>query len=312
MIVILNPNAGGGSARAKWDRVEPRLREHLGPFELVVAANAAAVRLVVAHAIRTGETEFIAAGGDGTVNLVLNTILASAPRGLVGKIKLGAIGLGSSNDFHKPLSRERMIDGIPFKLDFVSTVRHDVGLLTYRDAENNLRTRRWLINVSVGTTAEANSFFNSPSRLLRFLKRYSPGRGMVYAALRTLVGYRPYKMAITVDDNETVHTRVRNLGIVKNPHFTGALRYDSPYEPGGGHFYVHLLRNLPFPRVVLALARLAFGKFNGQKGTQSWRARRVRIEAEAGRPFVVEGDGEVVTASRAYFSMVPELIQVCT
>ncbi len=166
--------------------------------------------------------------------------------------------------------------------------------------------------MSVGTTAEANCFFNTPNRPLRFFKRYSPWRGIVYATLRTLVGYRPYKMSITVDEHDTVHTRVRNLSIVKNPHFTGALRYDSPYEPGGGHFYVHLLRNLPLPRVVLTLARLALGKFSGRNGTRSWRATRVRIESEAGRPFAVEGDGEVVTALRAYFSVVPDLLQVCT
>jgi diacylglycerol kinase family enzyme len=310
MIVILNPNAGAGTARAKWTRLEPRIRDRLGPLKLVVTTNATAVDLVVAEALRNGETEFVAAGGDGTVNLVMNAILEHAPRGAVEHIKLGAIGLGSSNDFHKPLSRERAIDGVPFKLDFVSTVRHDVGLLTYRDAEDRLQTRRWMINVSVGTTAEANHFFNNPNTLLRFFKRFSPWRGMVYAALRTLVGHRPSKMSITVDENDSVHTRVRNLGVVKNPHFTGALRYDSPYEPGGGHFYVHLLRNLPFPRVVLALARLAFGKFSGQKGTRSWRATRLRIQAE--RPFAVEGDGEVVTTSRAYLSVVPDLIQVCT
>ncbi len=310
MIVILNPNAGAGTARAKWNRLEPRIRDRLGAFKLVVPTNAAAVDLVVARAIRDGETEFVAAGGDGTVNLVMNAILEHAPRGLVEHIKLGAIGLGSSNDFHKPLNGERTIDGIPFKIDFVSTVRHDIGLLTYRDAEDQLHTRRWLINVSVGTTAEANHFFNNPNALLRFFKRFSPWRGMVYAALRTLVGYRPFKMSITVDGDDSVHTRVRNLGVVKNPHFTGALRYDSPYEPGGGHFYVHLLRNLPFPAVVLALARLAFGKFSGRNGTRSWRATRLRIQAE--RPFAVEGDGEVVTTSRAYLSVVPDLIQVCT
>jgi diacylglycerol kinase family enzyme len=310
MIVILNPNAGAGTARAKWTRLEPRIRDRLGPFRLVVPTNAAAVDLVVAQAIRDGETEFVAAGGDGTVNKVMNAILEGAPRGLVEHIKLGAVGLGSSNDFHKPFSRERTIDGVPFKLDFVSTVRHDVGLLTYRDEDEKLHTRRWLINVSVGTTAEANHLFNNPDPPLRFFKRFSPWRGMAYAALRTLVGYRPSKMSITVDGDDSVHTRVRNLGVVKNPHFTGALRYDSPYEPGGGHFYVHLLRNLPLPGVVLALARLAFGKFNGHNGTRSWRATRLRIQAE--RPFAVEGDGEVVTTSRAYLSVVPDLLQVCT
>ncbi|UCC83482.1 MAG: hypothetical protein JSW46_00685, partial [Gemmatimonadota bacterium] len=63
MIVILNPNAGAGTARAKWTRLEPLIRDRLGPFKLVVTTNASAVDLVVAEALRNGESEFVPAGG---------------------------------------------------------------------------------------------------------------------------------------------------------------------------------------------------------------------------------------------------------
>ena len=310
MIVILNPAAGGGSALAKWRRIESCVRQRVGPFRLVVAEGPADVKAAVAAALRNGENEFIAAGGDGMVNLVLTAILEGAPSGTLARVKLGAVGLGSSNDFHKPLSRERMIDGIPLRLDFVATVAHDVGLLTYRDEADNLQSRRWIINASVGTTAEANHFFNQPNRTLRALKRLLPAWGMAYAALRTILTYRSRRMTLTLDEAETVRARVKNLGVVKNPHFTGSLCYGSPYEPGSGHFYVHLLRNVSFPRLALTLFGLLRGRFHGNGGAQSWRATKLRVEADA--PFAVEGDGEVVVTSRAYFSVVPGLIRVCT
>lgn len=310
MIIILNPNAGAGTALAKWEKIEPRVRELVGPFRLAVADDLAGVDQHVAAALRAGETEFIAAGGDGTVNLVMTKILEHAPRGAVERVKLGAIGLGSSNDYHKPWDEAKAIDGVPFKLDFLGTIRHDVCVLTYRNEADELHSRRWIINASVGTTAEANHFFNNPNGVLRFLKRFIPSWGMAYAALRTIVSYESRAMSITLDERETVHARVKNLGIVKNPHFTGELSYDSPYEPGSGHFYVHLLRNVSFPRLVLTLIGLLRGRFSGLKSTQSWRATRVRINADL--PFAVEGDGEVIMANRAYFSVVPDLIQVCT
>jgi len=310
MIVILNPKAGAGTAQAKWKRIEPRVRDLAGPFTTYVAHDLGKIGARIAAALQAGETEFIAAGGDGTVNLVLTNILENASRGAIEMVKLGAVGLGSSNDYHKPLDKSRVIDGVPFKLDFISTIRHDVCLLTYRDESDVLRSRRWIINASVGTTAEANHFFNNPNGPLRLFKRFIPSLAMAYAALRTIVRYKSRPMTITVDETETVQARVKNLGIVKNPHFTGELSYDSPYEPGGGYFYVHLLKRVSALRLVLTLVGLLRGKFSGRKRTGSWRATRVRINADSA--FAIEGDGEVITARRAYFSIVPNLIQVCT
>lgn len=310
MFVILNPKAGGGTARAKWQKIEPQVRDIIGPFTLAVTDDPRAVPALVAHALRHGETEIIAAGGDGTVNLIMASILEVAARGNVHKVKLGAIGLGSSNDFHKPMTNGRMIGDVPFKLDFVSTIRHDVCILTYRDAADELRSRPFLVNASLGTTAEANRFFNEPNRALAFLKKFFPSLGMMYAALRTLLAYRSHKMTITLDETETVHARVKNLGVVKNPHFTGSLSYDSPYEPSSGHVYVHLLRNASLPRLVITLLGLLRGRFSGRKRTQSWKATRLRINSD--RPFAVEGDGEVVMASRAYFTVVPSLLRLCS
>lgn len=309
MILILNPRAGAGTAAAKWRRIEPQVRDVLGEFTLVVESDFARTEQEIATALCNGEREFIAAGGDGTVNRVMTCILKRAPRRVLETIKLGAIGLGSSNDFHKPFVPDHQIDGVPVKLDFDATIWHDVCLLTYRNGDETVRSCRWLVNASIGTTAEANHFFNNPSRTLRFLKRF-PSWAIAYAALRTLFRFRGHEMAITLDETETVRGRINNLGIVKNPHFTGGLRYDSPYRPGDGHVYVHMLRNLGPLRLLVALARLARGKFSGRMNARTWRVTRLRIEAD--RPFAVEGDGEVILAHRAYFSVLPDLLQICT
>jgi diacylglycerol kinase family enzyme len=310
MLVIINPNAGGGKALERWHRVESRVRELAGPFDMIAVANAQVVRKLIARALDAGEMRFIAAGGDGTVNLVMNTIIQHADPDVLNAVKLGAIGLGSSNDFHKPFRLLHKIRSIPYRLNFRNTVRHDVCLVRYRDLNGELRDRHWVINASVGTTAEANYFFNTGDRVLRFLKRMSPGRGIGYAALHTVARHRARDMTINVNDAETVRTRVMNLGIVKNPNFAGGLRYDSRYEPGSGRLHVHLLRELPILRALLAFWRLARGKFSGQRGARSWRASRVAIKAD--QPFALEGDGEVTLAREAFFSVSPRLLQVCT
>ena len=187
MIVYLNPEAGGGTARAKWREIESRVHGIVGEYRLVTPLDRAEIRGLVRSALAGGVTDFVAAGGDGTVNAVVAALVEEAGPKNLGRLRLGAVGLGSSNDFHKPF--DHCIDGIPLKLNFGSTARHDICLLTYRDADGELNTRPWIINASIGTTAEANGFFNAPDATLRFLKGAMPGWAIAYAVLRTIITY---------------------------------------------------------------------------------------------------------------------------
>jgi len=261
MLIVINPRAGGGKALVRWKRIHRHVREHLGSFTQLVVRDRQVVCGAVARALAAGELQFVAAGGDGTVNLMLDCIVKHASRERIATITLGAIGLGSSNDFHKPPTSSPDIEDVPCRINLEKTVLHDVGLLSYVDGEQRLQQRAWFLNASVGLTAEANRRFNEPNRLLRFLKRASPDLGIGYATLHTLLGHRAQPMTISFAGHEPVRATVKNLAIVKNPHFTGALRYDPPYEPDSGFFHVRLLEDLPFRDLVRALTGLTSGKF---------------------------------------------------
>ncbi len=310
MLVIVNAAAGRGRALARWRTVAPRLCPYLGSCVIVETRDPTLARLTVAEHLARGETAFVAAGGDGTVNLVAASIVELAPAASLRQVRLGAIGLGSSNDFHKPRHDATRLHGVPYKLDFGHTVRHDVGVLAYEDETGAWRTRFWLLNASVGITAEANRAFNQPDAALHWLKRALPSAGMVYAALRGILGHRAAELTLARDDGPPIGVRVRNLGIVKNPHFAGVLRYDSPHEPNGGRFYAHLLEDVSLVGLARALLGLARGRFTGRPGTRSWEVARLVLEAP--RPFTIEADGETVTARGARFSALPAALQVCT
>jgi diacylglycerol kinase family enzyme len=308
MIVLLNPSAGGGTALAKWSRIESRVRENTGPIDVCLTGDAEGLRYQVARAIGEGETRFVAAGGDGTVNAVLHALVEFTPPSVLGRMALGAVGLGSSNDFHKPFRLQ--IDGVPCRIGFGTAALHDIGVLAYSDPDGHEATRYWMVNASVGTTAEANHFFNHPDRLLRFLKKRSTTSGILYAAGRTLLRYRCREMTLQLDDCIESTAPTQNLGIVKNPHFAGSLHYDTPYEPDSGEFYVHRLEQVSAPRLVSAFAGLARGRFRGGKGTRSWKARKLSVR-NCGE-FAVEFDGEVVVASEATFTLSQARIGVCS
>jgi len=263
---------------------------------------------VIRAALARGESEFVAAGGDGTVNLLASTLAAVAPRDLE-RLALGAVGLGSSNDFHKPRAPRGLVAGIPTRLDFAHASLRDVCGLVTTDDRGRVCLRYFLVNASIGITAEANWRFNHPGRWLAFLKRTSTGAAITWAALSTLLRAEPLLARVGLDGAAPERVALHNLGVVKCPHFAGGLHYDSPFEPTSGRLCVHQLRAMPLLPLLRIFSGLSRGRFAGRRGTASGQARRVTVSAD--RPFAVEGDGEVVRAVRAEFFVLPQRLKVC-
>jgi len=309
MLALVNPHAGGGKGLARWERVRDAVAARVGGVATVLPADAAEAREAIRRALWDGERDFIAAGGDGTVNLAVNTLLAHVTVAERQRLRLGAVGLGSSNDFHKPHRSDGWIGRIPVRLRFDRTAAHDVGRLRYLLPDSEWRCRRFILNASIGVTAEGNRRFNDDPTVAR-VKRVHPDLGMTWAALAALFDGGPWPMRITTNDDPPVTDRVTNLGVVKNPHFTGMLRYDTAYEPGSGAFDVHLLGNVSRAARVRAIVGLCCGRFVGRRGTTSWRARRLGVAADV--PFAVEADGEVIVTTAVEFSLDPRALAVCT
>jgi diacylglycerol kinase family enzyme len=309
MLAVVNRTAGGGRALARWRRVAPQLERRLGPFTTVFPRDADDARAVVRRAILDGECDLIAAGGDGTVNLVAAAILQHTSAGDRESVRLGAVGLGSSNDFHKPMRPENRIGDVPARLAFHRTIRHDVGRLRFRTADGEWDCRRWILNASIGVTADGNRRYNDDPVVAR-LKHVHPDLGMAWAALTALRHGTARPMTLATDGGPAREVCVTNLGIVKNPHFSGALHYDSVYDPGNGRFAVHLLGDVEGRDRLRAFLGLRQGRFTGRPGTASWEARRLRVTAA--RPFAVEADGEVIVTTAAEFSLDPRALAGCT
>lgn len=299
MVVFVNPTAGGGRALHAWSAIEPVLRQRYDAVDVHVATDRSATVRSVRKVLAEGQRFLVAAGGDGTVQRVLQAMMEAEPSGTEPPC-LGAIGFGSSNDFHKPLRCEQRIAGVPCKLDALQAARRDVGVLTF-DTDGGKTVRRyWLLNSSLGVTAQANAFFNAPDAVLARLKRHSTPLAIGYAALHTLLTAPPVSVRLMYDGKEE-SIEAANLAVVKSPFCSGSFRYDSPFEPASGAFHVHLCEASSRPRLLYILWHLGRGRFRRLPGTRSWTARRIEVTTAA--PVAVEFDGEVVQTRRARFSI---------
>ncbi len=308
MLVILNPRAAGGTAQRKWARIEADFKQRLGNYQLLILDDFEDAEKRISEELSKGERRFVAAGGDGTANFLLNTIMALASPELFREIAIGAVGLGSSNDLHKPFDQARQIEGVPCRIDFPAAPPHDIGIVEYPDIDGNRHTRYWLINASVGITAEANRLFNSPGSILGFLKRSSTGLAILYSALVTLLRFKAMKVQLGLDGEEVRAVDIENLGVVKNPHFSGNFRYDSPHEIDSGRFYVHIVEKRSLPSKLHLLYLLSKSSTERRGLTLCRQAECVTLSSE--RPYAVEFDGEITVTNEVRFIIRKKAIKV--
>lgn len=307
MILLINRKSCGGEAFKKWETIYPKLNLNNIKDTFYLGENGSDQE-IIPEEIQKGETDFVIAGGDGTINFILNQLINCADPTYLKRIKIGAVGIGSSNDFHKPCNSVSIYKNISFKLDFDTATLRDVGCIKYENAGEYLN-KYFLINASLGITAEGNNFFNNPDFILKYLKRISTQSAIIYTVLKNIFTYKNFKIKIE-SNNESFTSNISNMGVLKSAFFTGKLRFQSNPLLNNGVFDIHLYESLSKVKLLRLFYNLSRGISDVTLNKKFWRTGRIKISSET--EFAVEFDGEVITTKHAEFYVIPELIKVCT
>jgi len=309
MYLLLNTYAGGGSANRKWDQIKALI---LNKYKDVKVANLNSddtITSILKIPKQEEENDFIIAGGDGTLNLFINNLIDATDTCQIKKIKIGAIGIGSSNDFHKPIKSENLVNGIPIKLNFNDSQLRDIGVIKYKFGTQILH-KYFLLNASIGVTAKANDLFNNPDKILIFLKKHFTNIAIIYAAIKTIISYKNFDAKIIFDSYETYSFPVSNLSIIKNPNISGDLSYpfEANYKNGLYDIYLtHAMNKLDLIKLLKSLSKKVFPRSDK---TKYCKTSKIKITAE--HNFLVEFDGETISTDYAEFSILKEYLNICT
>jgi len=96
--LIVNPAAGGGTARQAVPSIERMLREQNVAFDLVYTERPWHAAELARQAVSNGYEIVVAVGGDGTSNEVLNGLM-QAKQAAEGTAAMGVLCVGRGNDF---------------------------------------------------------------------------------------------------------------------------------------------------------------------------------------------------------------------
>lgn len=308
MIVYLNKCSNNGRGLTKWQGLKSEFEKKFPGKNYSLISERETFTGMLRKECAGGERVIVAAGGDGTVNFVLNRIM-QMKESERKQVILGAVGLGSSNDFHKPFNRDGCLKGnVPVRLDYKNAYRCNVARVDYEDEEYHWQRKYFIINFSFGVIAYANFLFNSQEMVIDFFKSKWVMGAIWYAGLKTLFRAPNVPAEIKIG-KKTFMSEVSNLSVVINPHFSGNFCYDIDVSPRSDFLGAALCEGLGKFARLRTFFSLAKGRFSALPGARVWKIPG--IEIYSGLPAPLELDGEVYIGRRIKIKLLKGGINVC-
>jgi diacylglycerol kinase (ATP) len=284
--VIVNPKAGSVK---DLDLLLKQI-DRLAPALIHVTPKKGAAKTLAAQAIRQGCDYIVAAGGDGTLNEVVNGFANRA-----NKVRIGLLPLGTGNDFARCLN---LPTGIEENIDILIA-----GATTPVDLIRVKSTRtRFFVNVSAGGFSGLVN-----EKLTRKIKKNWGPLAYLRSAAAALPELRAYRTTIRFGPRETVALDLYNVIVANGRFVAGGLPIAPESDPSDGLLDVILIPERPAAEIALLTAKILLGKHLHDDLVTFRRVPKVSIKSNPGMWFNV--DGELVGNAPVEFEIVPGALQ---
>jgi YegS/Rv2252/BmrU family lipid kinase len=298
--VILNPHAGSG--RGKKDRVEilKRLTKADFHYELAVSEYPKHIIKLTIDAIEKGFRNLIIAGGDGSLNEVVNGIFQQtvcAPE----EITVGMIPVGTGNDWIKTF-------GIPiYYKDAVKilkrgkNMRQDIGRITF--AENEVTKTCYFANMAgFGFDAMVAAKTN------RLKNQGRTGITLYLQALgSSFWNYQTAKTHMIVDGQE-IDELIFSVSIGIGKYNGGGMMQAPGAVPDNGLFQVTIIRKIGLFGILRNLAGLYSGEYVKDPRVSTFQARTISISSA--HNIAGEADGEILGDNKFEIDLLSQKLTV--
>jgi YegS/Rv2252/BmrU family lipid kinase len=283
LTLLVNPHSARGRTLKLLPQVEQELDARRIPFrvERTLGLEDGVERAL--RAVEAGEVPVVMSG-DGLVGAVGGAMAGA-------ETPIGIVPGGRGNDLARVL-------GIPDDPAAAVSVlaagearRIDVG---------EANGQRFLGIVSIGFDSEANRLANETS-FLRGNLVYA------YAAIRTLLGWKPGRFTIRVGDERT-RLSGYSVSVANSSAFGGGMFIAPDAKLDDGQFDVVSVGEVGKLRFVGNLPKVFKGTHVAEDEVRVFRASQ--LEVSASRPFPVYADGEHLTDLPASLRVLPRALSV--
>lgn len=269
ILVIINPYAGKRNGKGVVQEIKAGIVRHGLDAHVSITESPRHATLLAQEAT---SRVVVAAGGDGTVNEVVN--------GLIGTSKtLGVLPIGSGNDLIKSIGVPRDIDSALRTIAGGKSIRIDCG--TVKCGGSN---RYFANGVGIGFDAAVAE----RTRQITFLR----GTALyIMAVFQTLGKYIAPEFTISIDSRSTTSHNL--LIAIGNGRCAGGGFYLTPdAKTSDGLLDICMIADLPVRRILSIMPKVMKGRHTDSSEVTMRLGRRISVKAED--PFFVHADGEIV------------------
>lgn len=287
MCVILNPQAGSAG---DVDAVRAGVRR-LGHAELYLTQYPGDGQRLARQALADGCELVVAAGGDGTINEVVNGLAHDFTQAC-----LGVLPLGTGNDFVRTINVPNEIDAA---LDIL--IANQMRPLDVVRVSSD-RTRHF-INVSAGGFSGLVD-----ERLTNEMKRTWGPLAYLRSAAAALPDLTDYHTFIAFDDAEAVEIKTYNIVVANARYVAGGIPIAPQAEPDDGLVDVMIIPVASMPQLALLVPQILLGQHVDNELVTFRRVRKLRVDSQPRMWF--NADGELVGNEPSTFEVLPKALRV--
>ena len=284
--IILNPSAG---SIQDLEDLTARLTR-LPNTEIRVTSKRGSAARFARTAIKKGRETIVAAGGDGTLNEVINGIGEN-----LGEARVGLIPLGTGNDFARSI-------GMPVNLDEAI----DVIRASQTRAVDLVRVTsdevRYFVNVSAGGFSGLVN-----EKLTPEMKQTWGPLAYLRSAAAALPELRAYRTTLAFDNAESIMLELYNVVVANGRYVAGGRLIAPDASIEDGLLDVVLIPQRPAAELALVVAQIALGTHLSSDAVIHRRARKLTVNSKPGMWFNV--DGELVGNEPATFEILPRALR---
>jgi len=284
--VILNPAAGSVKDR---DAIIERIKA-LPSTDLRVTSKRGSAEQFTRAAVAGGCDLVIAAGGDGTLNEVVNGIGEKAMH-----VRVGVLPLGTGNDFARTLELPTDVEECIELILAAQTRPIDLVRVTSDCV-------RYFVNVSAGGFSGLVN-----DKLTPEMKETWGPLAYIRSAAAALPELRAYLTRIALDNTETISETLYNVIIGNGRFVAGGIPVAPEAAPDDGLLDLVLIPKRPTLDLALLAPQILMGTHLSSDSVIYRRASRIAVNSKPGMWFNV--DGELVGNEPAVFQVLPRALQ---
>lgn len=285
--VIVNPNAGSVGESASLEETLGRLPG----TSVKLTRQAGDAERLAREALEQGVERVVAAGGDGTLNEVLNGLSAD-----FGRTCLGLLPLGTGNDFARTI-------GVPNDLEGALAVLNEGRVRTLDVARAEIAGQgRCFLNVSAGGFSGEVSERASDAK-----ERWGP-LAYMRAAIGALPELKGFLTRITLNGAETLELETYNLVISNGRYVASGIPVAPKAVLDDGLLEVMIAPATTIPQLAVLVPTVLLGRHTDSDLLIFRKATRVEVEGDP--PMAFNVDGELLGEGTARFEILPRALRM--